>query len=188
MLEVRPGSFYYQLRMVMRYLAIAILVAFLIGLFLPATYTINRSIVIDASRSDVMAALKSVESIRDWMYVKNGRIAPKGDMPLSGGELSPNQVLDISYDAEDRAGQLTMVSVSNSGIQFDVIPRKEASVVSNAIQISKTDSGILVTWTVNGELNAGLFSSYIAMFANNIAGQNFEISLKNLKSLVEQRS
>ncbi|ADZ91045.1 hypothetical protein GV054_08880 [Marinomonas mediterranea] len=187
--EVRPGSFYYQLRMVMRYLAIAILVVFVIGLFLPSTYKVTRSVIIDSTLDDVMDVIHSEQALQKWMYVKEGRVVTSEaalDGLLVGNELKSGLAFDISYDDPNKVGTLHVLSVSGSSLHFEVVPRQNAAVVDNLIQASQVDDGIQVVWTVNGELNAGLFSSYIAMFANRVAGRNFEISLKNLKNLVEQ--
>jgi hypothetical protein len=79
-----------------------------------------------------------------------------------------------------------VIELSDNRIRFDVRPKPKVNIVHNVITLQPSNGSTLVAWTIEGNLSAGLLSPYLAMFANNIAGDNFERSLQNLKEQIER--
>ncbi|MDB4837960.1 polyketide cyclase [Marinomonas sp.] len=170
----------YQLRKVTRIIAILILVLVFLGLFLPSDYRVERSIKINASSALVYQNMLKGDYLPQWMFIQDGRV------DAFDGNLAPGQVISLSYDEFDEVGQLILVSVSRDKIRFDVRPNSKVNIVHNEMSLAETDGETWVKWTIQGELNAGLLGPYLAYFANDIAGANFEISLERLKEKMEQ--
>ncbi|MCB5160554.1 SRPBCC family protein [Marinomonas algarum] len=170
----------YKLRKVTRIAALVILLLVVMGFFLPAEYRVERSIVVDASRQEVFSSMLQGDNLSDWMYIQNGQVE------VFDGELTVGDRVALFYSDVEQQGFLSVTNKSNYTVLFDVQPKPKVNLVKNTIALTEVAEGTLVQWTINGTLSAGLLSPYLAMFANDIAGSNFERSLSALKEQIEQ--
>lgn len=170
----------YQLRIVTRVFALAVILLLVVGYFLPKSYHIERSIVVDASVADVSGYLSDASELASWLYVQKGRVEPLDGMLQEGAEYQ------ILYDSGE-SGLMRVSKLSQMQYEFDVAPKVGQRFVANVISLESLRSGnaIRVAWSINGELESGLLSPYLALFANDIAGANFEKSLSLLKESIE---
>lgn len=169
----------YKLRKVTRISAIVILFLVVVGFFMPSDYRVERSVVIHAPRHVVFQDMLQGERLPNWMFVQNGKLAS------SEGVLGKGDSIAMLYDNAAEQGVLSLTEVSSSLVRFDVRPKPAVNLVHNQIELLDVTDGTLVKWTIDGTLSAGLLSPYLAMFANKIAGNNFERSLQKLKEQVE---
>lgn len=180
-MEIRQSSALYQLRWVTRILAVVILFLVAIGMLLPSKYHIERSIFIDAPASRVSLYLGDLSVWHQWMHLPKGGVFSESDTAsLVGSKLS---LVIKNLDSGD--GLLEVVSFGDNNVSFFVIPKAGILPVSNQLEWSDEGQGVRVTWRVDGELNAGFISPYIAFFANDIAGSNLESSLQSLKDRLQ---
>lgn len=169
----------YKLRKVTRISAIVILFLVVVGFFMPADYRVERSVIINAPRDVVYQDMLQGSRLPDWMFVQDGKVAS------FEGVLGEGDSVALLYNKAAEQGVLSVVESSEDVVRFDVRPKPKVNLVHNQIDLQETKGGTLVKWTIEGSLNAGLLSPYLAMFANNIAGSNFERSLQKLKEQVE---
>ncbi|MBR7887979.1 SRPBCC family protein [Marinomonas sp. A79] len=170
----------YQFRKVTRITALIILLLVGVGFFMPTDYRVERSVVIDAPRDLVVSHVLKGDQLASWMYIQSGQVDGFDGVLVEGDSV------DLSYaDSEDK-GVLTVTDISSYRIGFDVRPKPAVNQVSNSLEFLPDSNGTLVKWTIEGRLSAGLLSPYLAIFANDIAGNNFEKSLASLKEQVEQ--
>lgn len=169
----------YTLRKVTRILAVIILLLVVVAFFLPAEYRVERNVIIKAPRDLISNSLLQGDRLPEWMYIKNGAVVP------FEGVLKEGDSAVLSYSDVSVQGLISVVEVSSNVIRFDVQPKPKVDIVHNHIALQPTDGGTLVIWTIEGSLNAGLLSPYLAFFANDIAGANFEKSLQQLKDQIE---
>lgn len=179
-----PPAFFYQLRMVTRFLAIAILLLFLLGLFLPKEYKIERSIIIQAESAQFTDYIQDKHHWSEWMYIQNGTLVLDETKAFA---FSINYFSDVKG-----SGNLSVDKVDNNSVHFFVIPKSGQTSVKNVISWKVLADGepntdhLEINWRISGEIDAGLLSSYLAFFANDIAGSNFERSLQQLKQRVSE--
>ncbi|KZN12689.1 SRPBCC family protein [Marinomonas sp. TW1] len=171
----------YSIRRVTRVLALVILLLVGAGFFLPTDYRVERSVVIDASAANILDVALGGRNLPLWMHVQNGRLRD------SQGELSVGQSVAIEYQDKAEQGDLTLLSVGPSQFTFDVRPKPNVNLVQNQIRFLSVPQGTQVMWQIEGNLDAGFIGPYLALFANDMAGKNFEISLQKLKKLVENQ-
>ncbi|ETX11778.1 polyketide cyclase [Marinomonas ushuaiensis DSM 15871] len=170
----------YQLRKVTRILALIILVVIVVGLFLPTDYRVERSIVIDASQDEIQQKMFRGDYLPNWMFVQNGKV------DSFEGVLNEGDSVALSYDDVAEQGLLSLVELSYRSVLFDVRPKPKMNQVHNEISFqSNGGSGTEVAWVIEGDLSVGLLGPYLALFANDIAGNNFEKSLQQLKEVIE---
>ncbi|UTW01291.1 SRPBCC family protein [Marinomonas rhizomae] len=169
----------YKLRKVTRISAIVILFLVVVGFFMPTDYRVERSVTINASRDQVYQDMLQGDRLPNWMFIQDGKVA------TSEGVLNKGDSVALFYDKTAEQGVLSVIESSEDVVRFDVRPKPKVNLVHNQIELQEVNGGTLVKWTIDGSLSAGLLSPYLAMFANDIAGSNFERSLQKLKELVE---
>lgn len=169
----------YQLRKVTRVLALIILVVIVVGFFLPTDYRVERSIVINASQDEIQQKMFRGDYLSGWMFIQNGQV------DSFEGVLSEGDSVALSYDGVAEKGLLSLVEMSSQAVLFDVRPKPKVNQVHNEIALQSQGAETEVTWIIEGDLNAGLLGPYLALFANDIAGKNFEKSLQQLKESIE---
>ncbi|PYF82977.1 polyketide cyclase/dehydrase/lipid transport protein [Marinomonas alcarazii] len=169
----------YALRKVTRISALVILLLVVVGFFMPTDYRVERSVVVKASRDAIYQHILQGDSLPNWMFIQDGKV---DDFE---GVLGEGDSVALVYNGETEQGLLSVIESSSSVIRFDVRPKPGVNLVRNQIELQDNGSETLVTWTIEGDLNAGWLSPYLAFFANDIAGRNFEHSLQNLKEQVE---
>ncbi|NLQ16964.1 polyketide cyclase [Marinomonas sp. M1K-6] len=169
----------YTLRKVTRVLALLILLLVVVGFFLPTTYQVERQIVINTPRNVVLEKMFQGDFLSRWLFVQNGQV------DLFDGLLKAGDSVGLSYDDASKRGELMLVNVSSDRVRFDVRPKEGVNLVQNTIRLQSVGQTTHVQWTIAGDLSAGLLSPYLAVFANSIAGHNFEKSLQQLKTLLE---
>lgn len=167
------------LRRVTRLLALVIIALVLVGFFMSSNYRVERDVLIHAPQEKVFGHLLSGEALPKWMHIQNGQI------DSFSGYLGPGDDVDLVYlDSSDR-GLLTVVELTDSSVLFNVRSKSAFDAVQNKIELQRVGENTKVIWVIEGELRSGLLSPYLALFANSIAGSNFELSLLNLKEQVE---
>ena len=171
----------YQLRKVTRVLALIILLLVVGGFFMPTDYRVERSVLINAPRDEIYKDLFQGDRLSGWMYIQNGKV------DSFEGALGEGNSITLSYDGTPEQGVLSVVELSEKSVRFDVRPKPKVNVVHNVITLQSSNGSTLVVWTIEGDLSAGLLSPYLAVFANKIAGNNFEKSLQKLKDQVESQ-
>ena len=171
---MQPTQALYQLRWLTRVLAIVILMVVGVGFFLPTQYAINRSVVIKASPDEVMAYLLQAPSWAEWMHVENGKLE------INDNALSVGSVMTLKYPDELQNGRVEIERIEDTGVSFQVTPKAHQMPVANQLSIEIVNNATQITWIVRGDLDTGLLSPYIAMFANDIAGGNLELGLQRI--------
>ena len=129
---------------------------------------------------DVLKALPGIGI--ELMFIQDGRLSS------FDGVLGDGDSVFITYDSTSDQGVLSLITASESVVRFDVRPKPKINLVHNQILLSEVEGGTLVNWIIGGDLSAGLLSPYLALFANDIAGNNFERSLNQLKMLIERQN
>lgn len=170
----------YQLRIVTRIFALVVILLLIVGYFLPRSYHIERSVVIDVPMSSVEDYLSEASNLTTWMYVQKGQIEDADVV------LHKDLELTINYESGEE-GNIKIGDLSSSVFHFAVVPKNGQRAVSNEIQLESVEARekTRISWSIKGELEAGLLSPYLALFANDIAGANFEKSLSLLKVELE---
>ncbi|MCO4786447.1 SRPBCC family protein [Marinomonas atlantica] len=176
---MQPTQALVSLRFITRIAAVIILMAVAVGFFLPADYRIERNIAVSSAKYDLLQErLYHPAAWVEWMHIESG------DLVLEEGSraLAPGDRYLIVYDAEaTKQGSIVIDSVSSNSIEFTVQPNQKTQSIPNVLNITTSNTGeTQLQWVIEGELDAGFLSPYLALVANRIAGSNIEASLANL--------
>jgi uncharacterized membrane protein len=165
-------------------LVILVLTVAVIGLFLPARYSVERSIEINASPEEIHEYVGDLKKWDDW--------APwKEDDPsivVTLGEKTSGVGASQSWVGESGTGALTITESSpDEGIGYDLLFDGGTYECIGSMKYDRLPDGdTKVTWVMSGDMGKSLASGYFALLMDTMVGNMFERGLKNLKRVAEK--
>lgn len=154
-----------------------------VGVLLPSTFAIQRSIIIDAPASSIY---DRVVDLRQW--------------PLWGVWFKRDPHMQVTYSGPDRAvGMRSEWQSETQGNGVMVITELEhdkrveylltfpdmAMQSTGTLILEPVSQGIKVTWQDAGDVGDSVVYRYFGLFMDYLLGPDFEDGLANLKTLSE---
>jgi len=167
-------------------LVILVLTVAVIGLFLPAKYSVERSVVISATPGEIHEYVGDLKKWDDW--------APwKEDDPsivVTLGEKTSGVGASQSWVGESGTGALTITESSpDKGVEYDLLFDGGTYECVGSMKYDRLPDGdTKVTWVMSGDMGKSLASGYFALLMDTMVGNMFEKGLKNLKRVAEKGS
>ncbi len=154
------------------------------GMFLPKTYTVTRSTVINASDSVVYKNIADFNEFYKWNPW--AKMEPTAKTKVSGPVAATNHLYEWE-GKETGQGYMKVKSVEPNkmvDIELKFIKPFE-SLADTRFDIAPEGSGNKVTWTMSGENN--LMSKWMCVFVSmdKMIGKDFEDGLNSLKEKSE---
>lgn len=155
--------------------------------FLPSTFKVERSILVNASEDVVWNGINKLENFKLWNPWLLRDTATETTISGNDGEIGATFAWN-SKSNEVGSGQMTISSVeamkrSDYALKF-LKPFESSSNVSMSME--KAEGGFKVTWTMSGEQG---FLEKLIMLAmggmDGAVGKDFEAGLQNLKKMCE---
>ena len=167
-------------------LIILVVTIAVIGLFLPAQYSVERSIVINAPPEKVYNYLADLKKWDNWAPWKE----EDPSIVVTLGEKTSGVGASQSWVGSSGTGALTITeSLPDSGIKYDLLFDGGTYECRGSIKYyGLTDGNTRVTWAMSGDMGKSLTSGYFALLMDTMVGNMFEEGLKNLKNVVEKGS
>lgn len=164
---------------------ILIVIVVVVGLFLPTSYTVERSVDIDATPVQIH---KYVGDLNNWSTWEPWR---EGDptIVVTHGEKTKGVGASQSWVGESGDGALTFTKDSpTEGIEYDLFFDDGAYVSQSAMTYDPLGDGeTKVTWTMSGDIGAPVIGGYFALMMDSMIGDMFDKGLSNLKNTVEDQ-
>jgi len=157
-----------------------------VGLFLPTSYMVERSIVIDAPPSQIHKYVGDLNNWDAWEPWKE----EDPTLVVTHGEKTKGVGASQSWVGESGDGALTFTKDSPiEGIQYDLVFDGGTYVCQSAMIYDPLGDGeTKVTWTMIGDMGTPVIGGYFAMMMDSMVGEMFEKGLSNLKNSVEGQS
>lgn len=177
-----------MLKKILVVLLAAVLFLVVIGLFLPTTYHVERSIVIDASPATIHPLVNDLERWGEW--------DPWSDddptVVITRGSVTTGVGANQSWTSKSGNGQLTFIdSDPKRGVTYNVLfdgQFKSVSKVYYEILNTGEASSTQVTWSLTGGEDAPkVIGGYFALAMDGMVGPFYERGLAKLRNAVEQR-
>lgn len=160
------------------------LIFFVGGMFLPKTYSVNRSIVINAPDSVIYKNIADFNEFTKWNPWS--KMEPTAKITVSGPVAQPGHLYEWVGD-KTGTGQMLIKSVTPN--QLAVIELKFIKPMENTAEtsfdITKDGNGNKVTWTMGGECTT-TFSKWTSLMMDKMIGKDFESGLQSLKEKSEK--
>ncbi len=162
---------------------VALIVLFLIvGVILPAEYSVERSITIEAPVETVFDQVNDLEKNRNWSPWEEND-------PTAEFEYGPVVVgVGAYYDwrgDEVGTGRMTITGVEpNRRVDTD-LAFGDHTTANASFSFDETARGVEATWRVSGDYGNNLLARYFGLIVKGVIEENFERGLANLKRVAE---
>lgn len=165
-----------------RTLLISIAILVVIGLFLPATVRVERSVHISASPGHIFETLTTLESFPAWSpwHQADATIAYRAQGPKQGVGASLHWSSESIGEGSVRVVQATPGQTVELAASWD-----GQAPVSMRFQLQPTEQTTQVYWAIDHAYGWNLFARYIGLWQNDRAGPDLERGLIKLKAWVE---
>lgn len=167
-------------------LAVALVALFfLVAAFLPGSYTVERSIEIDAPPELVYAHVADYNTWLDWSPWP--KMDPDATHEVAG---EPGEVgMTWSWSGDELGvGAMTIAAVEPNRSLRSTLEFKEPmqSIADDYVELTPTDGGgTRVTWRNTGELPYPV-GRYFGLGVEGMLGPQYEDGLENLKAMCER--
>lgn len=158
-------------------LAIIILVG---GLFLPKTYSVSRSTIVNASDSTIYNNIANFNEFLKWnpWY----KMEPTAKTTISGPVAQKDHLYEW-VGKETGSGQMKIINVQPNqmvDVELKFIEPFE-SLANTKFEITSNGANKKVTWSISGDNN--LMGKWMGVFMSmdSMIGKDFEDGLKSLK-------
>jgi len=161
---------------------VLLLLFVIVGFLLPTSYTIVRSVEIDASPARIHEYTGDLEKWPEWAPWKDedpSIVVMFGDKTVGVGA---NQ----SWIGQSGDGSLRFTSSSpDRGIEYDLFFEGGKYRCESSMSYVEGDNGTTVTWTMDGDTETPVIGGYLALMMDSMVGGMFERGLLKLIKQVE---
>jgi hypothetical protein len=154
------------------------------GLFLPKTYSVNRTLVINAPDSVIYKNIADFNEFTKWNPWS--KMEPTAKVTVSGTPMQADHLYQWEGD-KTGSGQMTIKNVDSNkmvDIELKFIKPME-NIADTRFDITPEGTGNKVTWTMSGESN-GTLSKWMCLMMDQMIGKDFESGLQSLKAKSEK--
>lgn len=163
---------------------VIVAIFFIGGLFLPKTYSVSRSAVINAPDSVIYKNISNFNEFLKWNPWS--KMEPSAKVTISGTIGQPDH-LYVWEGKETGKGQMTVKRVEvNQMVDMELkFMEPMENLADTRFDIAPEGTGQKVTWTMAGEAD-GTFSRWMCLMMDGMIGKDFEDGLKFLKEKSEK--
>lgn len=157
--------------------------AVLVGLFLPKGFTIERQVTVEASKERVYDLIGDLEDWPTWGPWQDA----DASLEITMGEKSSGVGASQRWVGMDGNGRLVFTAADpQRGVEFDLLFNDDAFVNTSSIVYEQSSEGLVVTWTMSGEVSVPVLGGYLAKMMPGMVAPMFENGLEKLKAAAEQ--
>lgn len=161
-------------------IAILAIIFIVIGLLLPQTYRVQKTITINASEMIVQPLVSDFSQWYKWSPWQ--QIDPT--IIFYQGKPSTGVGAYQTWDGKWGTGEMTITAISDEKIVFNVLFAQE-HIVNSQISFVKDEEAITVTWQIKGVATTPFISGYLAILTKNILSNAVSQGLINLKTVAQ---
>lgn len=165
-------------------LGLATLLVAVGGLTLPSSYTISRSIIIEAAPSDVHAYLGDLENWPNWTPWFKG----DANLEVVVGTISQGVGAHQTWEGNSSSGELTLTRCDQDwGIAFDMALDDGRKMTACTMRYIPVEGGTEVTWDMSGDNGINIFARFASLALDPVIGPMFDEGLARLKMVTESQ-
>ena len=167
---------------VLKYLVGLIVVLLAAGFLLPAEYSAQRSVTINAPVDKVFPLVANQKEWKRWS-VWNQR-DPNMAMTYAGPEAAVGSKWTWKSKSEGNGGMEWSAVDANKRVGF-ILRMEDMTPATGELTFAAEGNGTKVVWTMNGNAGMNPIFRWFGLFMDKMVGPDFEAGLKNLKKLAE---
>ncbi len=166
------------------FIILLLIIAGIIGYFLPTSFTVSKTTTISASSSKIHEYVGDLNTWQSWT-------AWKGDDPeieITIGENTTGIGANQSWTDKHGGGSLIFTAWSpEKGIEYDLFFQGGKYTSKSTIKYdTSSQTRTRVHWTLEGDMSMPIIGGYFALFAKHSIGKMFQDGLSQLKLIVEK--
>ncbi len=162
-----------------------IALALLVGLFLPRTYHVERSVDVRAGTEVIYPDLVALRRWPEWTVWNKEK-----DPGVEWTYGSPDTGVGAEYSwvgPELGNGRLKIVKADpEKGIAYELSFENDSMRSEGEISMEKVAGVVRVVWTNHGDLGKNPVNRYFGLLMNRMIGPDFEEGLRRLKERAER--
>ncbi|ABG60940.1 SRPBCC family protein [Cytophaga hutchinsonii] len=163
-----------------------ILLLVVIGVILPSSYHVERSVIISRPSKMIFPYLNNIQKWTVWTSLNQNK-----DFSLEQNFFGPPQGIGsgMSYQGDKLGkGKIEIIDNElNDHVSYSLLINNRFNTQGNIQLTSISDSSTQVSISLDGDVGFHLPNRYIILLMDNIAGSLFQESLIHLKSIVETK-
>ncbi len=160
----------------------ATILVIVIGFFLPRTFSVERSIVIDAAPAHIHGWLDDLHRWSEWTpWLKEDP-----SLVVTVGEVSAGAGASQTWTGDSGGGWLRLTrSEPDWGVAYEMAFAGDKYPSTGGLLFGRDDAGARVTWTMTGDLGWNPFERYPGLLLGSLIGPMFDEGLAKLRMLAE---
>ncbi|WP_078121059.1 SRPBCC family protein [Thiosocius teredinicola] len=172
-------------RLIFRVLLGTLILLAVIGMFLPDTAQVERSIVINAPADKIFPHLNSMRAFHAWSPWT--QVDPDTSYTFEGPEQGVGSRMTWS-SGDERVGQGSQeitASAPNQSVDTHLVFGDEGEGDARFV-LEPEGQGTRIRWEFETEFGWDLFGRYVGLMLDTMIGTSYDRGLKELKSRIEQ--
>lgn len=165
---------------------LAVIIIVLVGsLFLPKTYSVNRTTLIKANDSTIYQNVANFNEFVKWNPWS--KMEPSAKVTISGPVAQPNHLSQWNGDKTGNGQMLIKSTNPNQMVDIELkFIKPFESIANTRFDIIPQGDSTKVVWTMSGE-NKGILDKWMGLMMDKMIGKDFEDGLKYLKEKSEKQ-
>lgn len=154
-----------------------------VGLLLPSGYTIERSVVINATPEQIHQFAGHLDQWPRW----TPWLHSDPSLVITQGALTTGKGAQQSWQSKTGGGELTFTRCqSDWGVAFDMNLGKKKRLSACSLQYRSIPEGTEVIWQMQGDSGLDIFGRYFNLMLDPLMGPMLDEGLTRLKMLSEE--
>lgn len=167
---------------ILKYLVGILVLMVAVGFLLPATYSAQRSVTINAPADKVFPLVANHRQWKRWS-VWNQR-DPNMEMTYSGPEMAAGSKWSWKSKSEGNGGMEFSAVEPNQRVGY-ILTMEDMTPATGNLTFTTDGAATKVTWDMKGNAGMNPMFRWFGLFMDKMVGPDFEAGLKNLKKLAE---
>ena len=173
------------LKVILIVVAALLAIFFIGGWFLPKSYSVTRTAVINAPDSTVYNNVANLNNFLKWNPWT--KMEPGAEVKISGPVAQPGHLYTWNGKETGQGQMLIKEAKPSALVDFELKFLKPfESIADTKFVLEPANGGTKVSWIMSGE-NKSIMERWMGLTMDNMIGGDFESGLKNLKELSEKR-
>ncbi|CAM2828780.1 SRPBCC family protein [Pseudoalteromonas distincta] len=168
------------LKILIKCLLLLLLVLVLIGLILPQSYSVNKTVEINANIEIVKPLVTDFNQWQKWSPW--GKVDPSIRFTL--GEPSSGVGAHQSWTGKWGYGEMIITSVSQNKVSFNILLNAE-HIIRGTFNFSEQNGIVTLICNIEGQTTAPLISGYTAILSEYVLSNTVSLGLNNLQTAAQ---
>jgi len=168
------------LKILIKCVLLLLLVLALVGLILPQSYSVNKTIEINANLKVIKPLITDFSQWQKWSPWE--KVDPS--IRLTLGEPSSGLGAHQSWKGKWGYGEMIITSVSQNKVSFNILLNAE-HIIRGTFNLSEQNGIVTLICNIKGQTTAPLISGYTAILSEYVLSNTVSLGLNNLQTVAQ---